>query len=117
MLTLRATTSTGAVVDEPGPDDLAGLLAEVGRSGSGAFLILENHRDRSGQTYLQVVVDHGTYVVEARAGGPQTHVRAQAADLGAVTAVLTAWTAGRRDWRGLLTWAPLLRGRWERRAG
>jgi hypothetical protein len=110
MLTLRTTTSTGAVVDDPGPDELAGLLAEVSRGGAGAFLIVENRRRR---TSLQVMAVRGGFAVES-SGGARAGQRAAATDLGVVTAVALDWAAGARDWWRALSWAPLGPMWWDR---
>jgi hypothetical protein len=83
---LRATTSTGAVVDDPGAAELAALVGEVRRAGAGAFVVLERGVGRS---YLQAVFGAGAFAVEYCAG--RRRLGAGPVDAGRLTALLAAW--------------------------
>jgi hypothetical protein len=107
MANLRATTSTGAVLDSPTATQLASLVSEVSRAGDGAFLILERGADPSGQTYVQVLAERRVFVVEFRDRTRERHLRAEAADAATVTAVLTSWASGSIEWLTALPWQPV----------
>lgn len=101
MLSHRLTTSTGAVVDEPSMTQLRELVAEVERSGTSGFLIVER-RGRQGETYLQASKrDAATWTIELRDGGPDRHYRADAADAAVVFASIMSWIADSTTWRSL----------------
>jgi hypothetical protein len=96
----RATTSTGAVVDDPSPSDLVALLAEVSRSGRDAFAIVERRAyraARSGEHYLQAVRHGAGWAVEVRAGGADRHFRASVED-DQVADVFVSWVENSRHW-------------------
>ncbi len=95
----RATTSTGAVVDQPGAAQLAELVAEVARSGRDAFLVVEG---RSG--YLQARRTPTGWTLETSDGlGGQSS--AETADVALVCSVLTYWVLRAKAFPGL-RWHP-----------
>jgi hypothetical protein len=101
MRTIRVTTSTGAVVDDPAPADLVALITEVGRSGRGAFLVVEDAADRSRQTYVELVVDRLGFVVESRSSR-RVH-RARTTDPARAARMISAWSARHARVDALLT--------------
>lgn len=111
MLSHRLTTSTGAVVDEPSMTQLRELVAEVERSGTSGFLIVER-RGRRGETYLQASKqDATTWLIELRDGGPDRHYRAEASDAAVVFASIMSWIADSTTWRAL-AWQKVARRGW-----
>jgi hypothetical protein len=91
MGTIRVTTSTGAVVDEPSTAELVALIDEVGRAGRGAFLIVEDAGDRSRQTYVQLLVDRLGFLIESRSWR-RVH-RARTTDAHRAARMIGAWSA------------------------
>jgi hypothetical protein len=114
MRTLRATTSTGAVVDDPTPAEFASLIGEVGQAGDGAFLIIEHRAGPRGLTYLQAMADGGAFVVEIRTG-PHRHVTAGAVDPVRLVTVVTSWAGRTADWETSLRWRRMTRPGWSPR--
>lgn len=101
----RAKPDGGEPIDDPSEDALWLLLDDL-ENGQGDFLIVEDLRDRTGQTFVQTArEDHGEYVVEVRAGGQQTHLGALVADVRAAHALLAGWTFDLPGWRESVRWA------------
>src|SRR5690242_19421243 len=71
--TLRATEASGDSWDDPEPDKLASLVHDLDETNR--FLILERYDGPSlWQFYMQIYRnDDGTYTLEYRAGGPDSH--------------------------------------------
>ena len=100
---LRATTESGAVWDDPSVDLLFELLSDV-EQGKELFLVI--HRLGATDTYIQVLLqDDRTYLVEHRDGGPSSHFAATSPDKRAVHEVLTKWAYQLPGWKSLLGWA------------
>ncbi|WP_051366709.1 hypothetical protein [Hamadaea tsunoensis] len=102
--TLRATEASGDSWDDPEPDKLASLVRDLDEANR--FLILERHDGPSlWQFYMQIYRnDDGSYAVEYRAGGPDSHFRAGVPTAERAAQVLTAWAADEPGWRDLLPW-------------
>ena len=100
---LRATTSTGAVVDQPDAVQLAELVAEVDRRGPDHFLVVERRAGDAGEYYLHARRDQHGWVLELRDGGPARQYRAQVNDTAIVRSAVTSWVGRARAWQGL-TW-------------
>ena len=99
----RATTSTGAVVDQPSAIELADLVAEVDRSGRDGFLFVERREAYAGESYLQARRDRDGWVLELRDGGPARQYRAEVRDAAIVYSAVASWVAKARAWQEL-TW-------------
>lgn len=100
--TLRATTESGAVWDDPSEDLLFELLSDL-EQGKESFLVI--HRLGAADTYIQVLLqDDQTYLIERRGGGPSSHFAATTPDKGTVHEVLTQWAYQISGWESLLGW-------------
>ncbi len=99
----RATTSTGAVVDQPDAVQLADLVAEVDRHGAGNFLFCERRAGGSGECYLQARREQHGWVLELRDGGPARHYCSRVDDAAIVYSAVASWVGRARAWQGL-TW-------------
>ena len=95
MERFRATTSTGAVVDQPTADQLAELVAEVERSGRDAFLVVEG---RAG--YLQAGRTRTGWTLELSLG-PDRLDGAETTDSALVCSVLAYWMLRSRPFPGV----------------
>lgn len=105
--TLRATSEAGDTVDDPSEDALLMMFEDL-EAGEGAFVIVDDLRDRSGHTYAQAARrDDGSYDVEYRDGGPDRHYGTEVPDHRAAHALLTGWAFGLDGWRGSTTWRRL----------
>ena len=102
----RATTSTGAVVDQPSALELADLVAEVDRSGRDAFLFVERHEADAGESYLQARRNRDGWVLELRDGGPARQYRAEVRDAAIVYSAVASWVLKART-RPELPWQRL----------
>lgn len=103
---LRATTTSGAVWDDPSEDLLFELLSDIER-GDEQFVVVERLSDETGQTYAQSIRnDDGSYLVERRDGTPGKHFDLRMPDMRGAHAVLTAWAHEKPDWRtrGRVRW-------------
>lgn len=117
IMTVRVTTSTGAVVDAPSPAAQRDLVAELRAAGTGAFLVAEVREDAGGETYLQVLHNDAAFLVEFRAGSKDQHYRAETADPDVLIAVLSSWADARPEWRTALPWQQVAWPRWWQRFG
>lgn len=104
---LRATSETGDVIDDPSEDALFMMLSDL-EDGQGSFLIVDSLLDPDQLTYAQTSRnDDGTYIVEYRAGGPETHLGTVVPDMRAAHAVLTGWAFDLPGWRDTYIWQPV----------
>ena len=104
---LRATLESGEIVDDPSKDGLFMLLESVEAERSG-YLIVDDLRDPSGQTYAQSSRNgDGTYVVEYRAGRADQHFRTAVPDMRAAHTVITGWAFDLPGWREITAWEPV----------
>jgi hypothetical protein len=102
--TLRATEANGDSWDDPEPDKIRELVLE--RTPDNRFLVLERH-DRTSlwQHYVQVYRNNdGSFDIEFREGGPQSHFRAQAVKPGEAADIVVGWSADESGWREALSW-------------
>ena len=86
----RVTTSTAAVVDDPSSAELAALVAEVDRSGRGAFLVLER-RDRPRGESLQAQRQADDWLLELQVDSRVEAYRTTLPGPALVLATLGAW--------------------------
>jgi hypothetical protein len=95
MSTLRATSESGDVVDDPTDDALLLMFQDL-EAGKGSFLIVESLADTSGQTFAQAARNgDGSYVVEYRQGSDDQHFQTSARDYSEAHVLVTMWAFGR----------------------
>ena len=100
---LRATTESGEVWDDPSADLLFEILSDIER-GDELFVVVERLSDRSGQTYMQTIMEGDVFVVEHRDGSPERHFRAAAPGKHEAHSVFTGWAFDLPGWREALGW-------------
>jgi hypothetical protein len=104
---LRATAESGDSIDDPSEDALF-IMLEAIEAGEDTYLIVDSLRDSTNQTYVQTSRnDDGTYIVEYRDGGPNSHYGTVAQDMRAAHALITGWAFGVPGWRDSATWEPV----------
>lgn len=104
---LRAETESGNTIDDPSEDALFMLLEDI-EADEGGFLIVEAVADATQQTYAQTSRNEdGSYVVEVREGGPDSHRRAVAPDMRAAHALVAGWAFDLPGWRESASWTPV----------
>jgi hypothetical protein len=104
---LRATAESGDAINDPSEDALYMMLEDI-EAGEGTYLIVDSLRDSTNQTYAQTSRnDDGTYIVEYRDGGPDSHYGTVAQDMRAAHALITGWAFGVPGWRDSATWEPV----------
>ena len=88
---LRAELENGDTYDDPS-EDLLFLLFEDIEAGKSLYVIVEDVADATGQTYVQALRDKdGTYLVERRAGTPQSHHGSRVRDMRTAHGMVTEW--------------------------
>ncbi|GAA3851253.1 hypothetical protein [Streptomyces sedi] len=110
MTRVRAIEWDGTVWDDPSPERLGDLLADMNHRFR--FLIVEwADAPDPEQWYLQVrLEDDGSHTVEYREGGPFAHYTARVErrpepwGLDFLVSVVNDWAAGGSDWRTALPW-------------
>jgi hypothetical protein len=81
----------GDTYDDPSEDALFEILGDI-EAGEALWVIVERLDDPSRQTYAQALRDKdGSYVVERRLGGPDTHEATREPDMRAAHRLLAAW--------------------------
>ena len=100
---LRAQTEQGQQFDDPSEDLLFQLLGDIGR-GDEQFVIVERLDDPSGETYAQVTLDDGRWVLEHRAGSADRHFMTTLADLPKAHEILVAWAFQVDGWDSRTAW-------------
>ena len=100
---VRATTESGQVWADPSGDLLREILSDIER-GNELFLVVDRLSDPDGQTYIQTIIEGGSFVVEHRDGSADRHFRAVTASKEEAHAVFIAWAAGDQGWRDALVW-------------
>ncbi|WP_200953246.1 hypothetical protein [Agromyces sp. Root81] len=104
---LRASTESGETWDDPSEDLLFILLEDI-EGGREQFLILERLSDASQQTYIQTIRnDDGSYCVERRDGGPDSHCTTNATDMRTAHAVISSWAFDLPAMAPPVVWTPL----------
>jgi hypothetical protein len=104
---LRAIPEVGDPRDDPSEDAMFLFLEDI-EAGSGTFLIVERTADPDGLTYIQTLrQDDGSYIVEHREGGQETHLGTTVPDMREAHRVLTAWAFELPDWADGLDWSPV----------
>lgn len=102
--TLRATEACGDSWDDPETEKIRELV--LGRTPGNRFLIVERH-DRTSlwQHYVQVYLnDDGSYDIEFREGGPQSHFRTRGVKPAEAADIVVGWSADEGGWRDTLAW-------------
>ncbi|WP_067821355.1 hypothetical protein [Actinomadura kijaniata] len=102
IASLRATTETGEIYDDPS-EDLLFMLFEDIANGDEDFFIVER-TEGGGQTYFQVAGGGRGFVLEYRDGGPDRHFGTECDDLQCAHRVVTGWALELDEWRNGLAW-------------
>ncbi len=105
MTVIRASLPSGRVLDDPLPEHLLELFADVA-SGYDEFIIVER-LDLGDEHFAQAVCLDGDWIVEVRGGSEASHVQAMTPSMEAAHGVLVAWTYGSGDWRTMAPWQPV----------
>lgn len=88
---LRAEPENGDTYDDPS-EDLLFMLFEDIEAGESLYVIVEVVADATRQTYVQALRDKdGTYIVEHRAGTPESHQGTRVPDLRTAHRMVTDW--------------------------
>ncbi|MFF2192570.1 hypothetical protein [Streptomyces sp. NPDC058157] len=109
---LQAVEADGTTWDDPSPDQLHDLLADMNLRWR--FVIVRRlDLEPADQYYMQVFLnDDLSYQVEYREGGPDRHFQAwvprthEVFAVEPVAEVVQGWACGRPGWRDALSWVP-----------
>jgi hypothetical protein len=89
---LRAILDTDDTYDDPSEDALFELLSDIAQARA-LWVIVEKVAAADGQTYAQTIrLDDGSFQVERRRGGPDTHETVSGLDMRSAHARLTEWS-------------------------
>jgi hypothetical protein len=92
---LRAELENGDTYDDPSEDALFILFEDI-EAGEQLFVIVEELADTTRQTYIQALRDKdGTYIVEWRAGTPESHQGTRVSDMREAHRLVADWASGR----------------------
>ena len=104
---LRARPEVGEPRDDPSEDALFLLLEDI-EAGEGTFLIVERTADLDGLTYIQTLrQEDGSYIVEYREGGQESHLGTTVPDMRTAHRLLTGWAFEQPEWAAGFEWSPV----------
>ena len=104
---IRTQDERGESTDDRSTEWLLQAIAELDTR-KDSFLIVGWVADGSGNTFVQLFSDQkGSYTLEYRYGGPDSHFRAEGADLATAQRIVTEWAAGKTGWGDNVPWRKL----------
>lgn len=103
---LRATNDAGDTYDDPSEDLLFILLEELDEANT--FLIVERVEPGREGHFMQVALGQdGSYALEYREGGPETHYGTSSTSMRLVHEAMSKWAHDVRGWHEIFEWTPV----------